>query len=193
MRQAFSIAIRVAASPKELTSIGSVKAPSVSTSLRLVGNHDHPRSKPPATIFSRSSAPPPPLIRRSLPSTSSAPSTVRSSSGKFVQRLQRHAEFDAKPCRTFRRRNTLDPESHDATFSASRRTNSSAVRTRADPEAHPALRHGSSAAAAALIFISRASMRRALPKSYPTDQSEDARSFFPLRRLHGCHGKQKPK
>ena len=34
-----------------------------------------------ATIFSRSSAPPPPLIRRSAPSISSAPSTVRSSSG----------------------------------------------------------------------------------------------------------------
>ena len=71
---------RVAARPKRTTSTGSGKAPSVSTRLEASAITIM-RSDAVATIFSRSSAPPPPLIRRSSPSISSAPSTVRSSYG----------------------------------------------------------------------------------------------------------------
>ena len=45
-----------------------------------------------ATIFSRSSAPPPPLIRRSCGSTSSAPSMVTSIVLNFIQRGQRNPQ-----------------------------------------------------------------------------------------------------
>ena len=45
-----------------------------------------------ATIFSRSSAPPPPLIRRSCGSTSSAPSMVRSIDGRSSRRHERQAQ-----------------------------------------------------------------------------------------------------
>ena len=77
---AAATARRVASSPKGTTSIGSGKRPSVCTSLPSSAITIM-RADAAATIFSRSSAAPPPLIRRSCGSTSSAPSTVRSSSG----------------------------------------------------------------------------------------------------------------
>ena len=72
------MARRVAASPNGMTSTGSGKRPSVSTHL-VSSAITIMRSDALATIFSRSSAPPPPLIRLSAASISSAPSTVRSS------------------------------------------------------------------------------------------------------------------
>ena len=72
------IARRVAASPNGITSTGSGKRPSTSTHL-VSSAITIMRSEAAATIFSRSSAPPPPLIRLSAGSISSAPSTVRSS------------------------------------------------------------------------------------------------------------------
>ena len=73
-----SMARRVAASPNGITSTGRGKRPSASTHL-VSSAITIMRSDAAATIFSRSSAPPPPLIRLSAGSTSSAPSTVRSS------------------------------------------------------------------------------------------------------------------
>ena len=57
-----------------ITSIGNGKRPRVSTCLEASTMHTK-RSKAPATIFSRVSAPPPPLIIRRPGSISSAPST----------------------------------------------------------------------------------------------------------------------
>src|SRR5215204_7055412 len=74
------MARRVACSPNGTTSIGSGKRPST-------GTHLDPsamtimRAEAAATIFSRNSAPPPPLIRARSGPISSAPSTVRSSAG----------------------------------------------------------------------------------------------------------------
>ena len=61
-----------------MTSTGSGKRPSASTHL-VSSAITIMRSEAAATIFSRNSAPPPPLIRLSAGSISSAPSTVRSS------------------------------------------------------------------------------------------------------------------
>ena len=72
------MARRVAARPNGMTSTGSGKRPSTSTHL-VSSAITIMRSDAAATIFSRSSAPPPPLIRLSAGSISSAPSTVRSS------------------------------------------------------------------------------------------------------------------
>ena len=68
----------VAASPNGITSTGSGKRPRTSTHL-VSSAITIMRSEAAATIFSRNSAPPPPLIRLSAGSISSAPSTVRSS------------------------------------------------------------------------------------------------------------------
>ncbi len=77
---AASTARRVAPSPNGTTSIGSGKRPSIGTHL-LSSAITTMRAEAAATIFSRSSAPPPPLIRVRSGAISSAPSTVRSSSG----------------------------------------------------------------------------------------------------------------
>ncbi len=75
-----STARRVAVAPNGAISIGSGKRPSVATHFdssaitTIFADAE-------ATIFSRSSAPPPPLIRVRSGAISSAPSTVRSSSG----------------------------------------------------------------------------------------------------------------
>ena len=53
------------------------------------------RSDATATIFSRSNAPPPPLMSRSSSSISSAPSTVRSRAGCSIERRQRNTEAAA--------------------------------------------------------------------------------------------------
>ncbi len=74
---AFSIARRVAPRPNGMTSTGNGKRPSVGTHL-VSSAITIMRSEAAATIFSRSSAPPPPLIRLSSGSISSAPSTVMS-------------------------------------------------------------------------------------------------------------------
>ena len=66
------------------------------------------RAEAAATIFSRSSAPPPPLIRLSAGSISSAPSTVEVQFRLLVQRRQRHAELAAEARRAFRRRHAGD-------------------------------------------------------------------------------------
>ena len=78
--KARSICRLVAARPNGTTSIGNGNAPSRGTSL-VESAMTTMRFEAEATIFSRNSAPPPPLISLSLGSTSSAPSTVRSSSG----------------------------------------------------------------------------------------------------------------
>src|SRR6202790_4649824 len=75
---AMATARRVAARPNGTTSTGSGKRPSASTHLESSAITIM-RSDAAATIFSRSSAPPPPLMRLSAGSISSAPSTVRSS------------------------------------------------------------------------------------------------------------------
>ena len=72
------MARRVAARPNGMTSTGSGKRPSASTHLESSAITIM-RSDAAATIFSRSKAPPPPLMRLSAGSISSAPSTVRSS------------------------------------------------------------------------------------------------------------------
>ena len=77
---AASTARRVAAAPKGAISIGSGKRPSTSTHL-LSSAMTIMRADAAATIFSRNSAPPPPLIKVRSGPISSAPSTVRSSSG----------------------------------------------------------------------------------------------------------------
>ena len=77
---AASIFMRVAASPNGTTSIGKGKRPSVGTHL-LSSAMTIMRAEAAATIFSRSSAPPPPLISVRSGPISSAPSMVRSSSG----------------------------------------------------------------------------------------------------------------
>ena len=74
------MARRVAPSPNATTSMGSGKRPSTSTSFVSSAMTIILRDAA-ATIFSRRCAPPPPLMSRSEPSISSAPSTVRSSSG----------------------------------------------------------------------------------------------------------------
>src|SRR5262245_8094684 len=71
---------RVAASPNGTTSIGSGKRPSVDTHFDSSAMTTM-RAEAEATIFSRSSAPPPPLIKLKSAAISSAPSMVRSSSG----------------------------------------------------------------------------------------------------------------
>ncbi len=63
-----------------MTSIGSGKRPSVFTHL-LSSAITTMRAEAAATIFSRNSAPPPPLMRVRSGPISSAPSTVMSSSG----------------------------------------------------------------------------------------------------------------
>ena len=80
LAMARSTAIRVAAAPNDTISTGRGKAPRVSTSF-AASAMTIMRLAAVAMIFSRSSAPPPPLISRSWPSISSAPSTTRSSAG----------------------------------------------------------------------------------------------------------------
>ena len=70
----------VAARPKGTTSTGRGNAPSTGTAL-LESAMTTILREAEATIFSRRRAPPPPLMSRSFGSISSAPSTVRSSSG----------------------------------------------------------------------------------------------------------------
>src|SRR5262245_34707197 len=71
---------RVAASPNGTTSIGSGKRPSTDTHFDSSAMTTM-RAEAEATIFSRSSAPPPPLIKLKSAAISSAPSIVRSSCG----------------------------------------------------------------------------------------------------------------
>ena len=66
--------------PNGTTSIGNGKRPSIATHLESSAITTM-RAEADATIFSRSSAPPPPLIRLRSGAISSAPSMVRSSSG----------------------------------------------------------------------------------------------------------------
>ena len=84
VRPSTSIEIKVSSTrawvvchPKGMTSTGSGNAPRVSTSLPISAITTI-WSDAVATIFSCSRAPPPPLIRFSSPSNSSAPSMVRS-------------------------------------------------------------------------------------------------------------------
>src|SRR5262249_43221665 len=77
---AASTARRVAVSPNGTTSIGSGNLPSAQTHFDSSAMTIR-RADAEATIFSRSSAPPPPLIRERSGAISSAPSTARSSSG----------------------------------------------------------------------------------------------------------------
>ena len=73
-------------------------------------------SKPRRRSSRASSAPPPPLISLSLGSISSAPSTVRSSSGTFVQRRERDAERLRLRGRRLRGRDATDVETGFDTF-----------------------------------------------------------------------------
>ena len=75
---------RVTGQPKRTTSTGSGKAPSGGTRLPASAITTS-RSLAEATIFSCSSAAPPPLIRFRSPSNSSAPSTVRSIRADLVE------------------------------------------------------------------------------------------------------------
>ena len=77
---AASILRRVAANPNGTTSMGSGKRPSAGTHLDSSAMTIM-RAEEEATIFSRNSAPPPPLIRLKSGAISSAPSMVRSRQG----------------------------------------------------------------------------------------------------------------
>ncbi len=79
-RRPASTARRVAPRPNGTTSIGSGNRPSIGTHFDSSAMTIM-RADAAATIFSRSRAPPPPLIRLRSGAISSAPSTVRSSSG----------------------------------------------------------------------------------------------------------------
>ena len=107
-----------------MTSIGSGKRPSTSTRLPESIRHTNLRLAA-AMIFSRVSAPPPPLIRRLCGSHSSAPSTytprvgpvaLRSSTGMPSPLQQSRALLGARDTapsmRSFMRAERLDEKSH---------------------------------------------------------------------------------
>ena len=114
----------VAASPNGITSTGSGKRPRTSTHL-VSSAITIMRSDAAATIFSRSSAPPPPLIRLSAGSISSAPSTVRSSwsiSSSVVSGMPHAQRLGAG---RFRRRHADDLHARHGPFRRADRRNAS--------------------------------------------------------------------
>ena len=137
-----SMCLRVAARPKGTTSTGNGKAPSrrtsfVSSAITAI------RWEAAATIFSRSKAPPPPLISLSSRSISSAPSTVRSSSGtsSSVASGMPSAFAWAAVASDVATQRTSSPS---ATFSPTRSTKWRAV----EPEPSPSLMPGSTSSVA---------------------------------------------
>ena len=161
----------VAASPNGITSTGSGKRPRTSTHL-VSSAITIMRSDAAATIFSRNSAPPPPLIRLSARSTSSAPSTVRSSrsiSSSVVSGILQRSRLGAG---RFRGRHADHPHARAATFSPSRSTKCLRGRAGAEPELH-----------AVLHMLQRA--RRRLPfQLRPYSRADDASSK--IRRSGGA-------
>ena len=137
----------VAASPNGITSTGSGKRPRTSTHL-VSSAITIMRSDAAATIFSRNSAPPPPLIRLSAASISSAPSIVRSRwsiSSSVVSGIpQRLGLARASLPRSARR----PPCMPAATFSPSRSTKCFAVEPVPSPSFMPSLTCSSARAAA---------------------------------------------
>lgn len=143
------------------TSIGSGNRPSVSTSFDSSAITIM-RAEAAATIFSRKSAPPPPLISESSKSTSSAPSMVRSSSGvsSSVDSGTPSSRQSAAVRSDVGTPTILMPA---ATFSASRRTNSSAVEPVPMPSRIPSVTWPR-ASRAASIFNALASMPVSPPR-----------------------------
>ena len=146
-----SIWRRVAARPKGMTSTGKGKAPRQDTSLRASAMTTM-RREAAATIFSRSSAPPPPLIRLRSGAISSAPSTVRSSSGSSsrVAAECRHLSPGLKSSRTSQHNGCRDPRRLSLQQVRRKRAPSS----RARPSLMPGLTNSSAALAAALFWRS---------------------------------------
>ena len=154
------MALRVAPRPKGTTSTGSGKAPSRATFL-LASAMTIMRSDAVATIFSRSKAPPPPLIRRSCRSSSSAPSMVRSSSGQ-ASSVVSGTPSSVHSAAVRSDVGTPITEKPSRTFSASARTNCSAVDPVPMPSRMPDVT-SSSAASAAFRFSSSLIASRSSP------------------------------
>ena len=148
---------RVAARPKGATSTGSGKAPRRGTIFDLSAITAM-RAEAAATIFSRSSAPPPPLISLRSGSISSAPSTVRSSSGMSSSVVMR----DAEPLRLGERRLRGRDATHlepAATLSPRRSTKWRAVEPVPRPRRMPGSTRSSARLAASRFRRSLSSIR----------------------------------
>ena len=162
---ALAMAACVAASPNGITSTGSGKRPRTSTHL-VSSAITIMRSDAAATIFSRNSAPPPPLIRLSAGSTSSAPSIVRSRwsiSSSVVSGIP-HASAWARVASDVGTPMTFMPA---RTFSPSRSTKCFAVEPVPSPSFMPSRTSSSARAAAwrfnASIFTCRRCPRKLAP------------------------------
>ncbi len=138
------MAIEVTPRPKWLTSMGRGKRPSISTRLDWSAITTM-RFETAATIFSRSSAPPAPLIRFRPGPISSAPSTVRSSSGVVSRSVSGIPRLSAWAWVTSEV-GTQSTSSPSATASPTRSTKCFAV----EPVPNPSLMPGRTSTIAAL-------------------------------------------
>ena len=120
-----------------MTSTGNGKRPSTSTRFDASAITSI-RAEAEATIFSRNSAPPPPLISRSSLSSSSAPSMVRSSCGVSSSVVSRMPSRSAC-ARVASEVGTPTTSRPASTFAPSRSTNSAAVEPVPRPEPHARL------------------------------------------------------
>src|SRR5579863_10309746 len=151
-RKAASIARPVALAPNGAISIGSGKWPSTETHFESSAITTM-RADASATIFSRSNAPPPPLMTVKSGATSSAPSTVKSSSGVSSRVVSAMPSF-AACARVASDVGTATTSRPPRTRSPNKSTKCAAVEPVPNPSRIPSCTNSSARAAAARFWVS---------------------------------------